>query len=203
MKMKRKVTFESVSHILFMMVMVWLEVSNPVFAHHVLGRPSYSLSEDSTTPPSMQVETQIGAFYVTYMVFPAFPQPNQPGRVNLYASRIDNGAPFTGEVQFSVRDDAWFSSHHEILGVQANDDGVHRQGFVFKEHGGFIITAEFAYAGEPYIIDFPLRIGEPSTLGPLGVSVAAIFVTLIGVSLVKRNQVLRGKIRTAHQAGHP
>jgi len=48
-----------------------LHVCLPVQAHHVLGRPSYSLSEDSTTPPSMQVETQIGDYYVTYMAFPA------------------------------------------------------------------------------------------------------------------------------------
>ena len=47
-------------------------LSVPVQAHHVLGRPSYSLNEDSTTPPSMQVETQIGDYYITYMVFPAF-----------------------------------------------------------------------------------------------------------------------------------
>ncbi|MCK5385761.1 MAG: hypothetical protein KAJ39_01150, partial [Gammaproteobacteria bacterium] len=58
---------------------------NNVFAHHVLGRPAYSLGADSNTPPSMQVETQIGEYYVTYMAFPAFPKPNQRGRVNLYA----------------------------------------------------------------------------------------------------------------------
>ena len=50
---------------------------NDVFAHHVLGRPAYSLGADSNTPPSMQIETQIGEYYVTYMAFPAFPKPNR------------------------------------------------------------------------------------------------------------------------------
>lgn len=66
-------------------IIIW---STPSLAHHVLGRPAYSLNEDSTTPPSMQIETQIGSYYVTYMVFPAFPSPNQPGRVNVYASKL-------------------------------------------------------------------------------------------------------------------
>lgn len=49
----------------------------PAYAHHVLGRPAYSLNEDSNTPPSMQVETQIGDYLVNMMVFPAFPKPGE------------------------------------------------------------------------------------------------------------------------------
>lgn len=85
--------------VMFIMSCVFI---NDSYAHHVLGRPSYSLGEDSNTPPSMQVETQIGEYYITYMVFPAFPKPKQPGRINLYASRIDNGKSFPGNVTFKV-----------------------------------------------------------------------------------------------------
>ncbi len=157
-------------------------------AHHVLGRPSYSLSEDSNTPPSMQVETQIGDYFVTYMVFPAFPRPDQPGRVNLYASRIDNGEPFQGEITFKVRDDSWFTDKTEVLGTQPIDDSVFRQGFVFSQEGDYLITAEFESEGEPYVIDFPLRIGEPSPVGPLGIAVSIIAVVLLGVNLTRRRQ---------------
>ena len=171
----------------------------PVQAHHVLGRPSYSLNEDSTTPPSMQVETQIGDYYVTYMVFPAFPSPNQPGRVNLYASRIDNGRPFDGEVAFKVRDDSLFNDDEELLGVQLPDDNVFRQGFEFREAGNFIVRAEFESGGEPYQIDFPLQIGEPARWGPLGLTVAAIMVLLITVNFVQRNRLISDKIRSGRQ----
>ncbi len=140
--------------VVFCVLLVCLQAQ----AHHVLGRPSYSLNEDSTTPPSMQVETQIGEYYVTYMAFPAFPSPNKPGRVNLYASRIDNGDPFQGKVTFKVRDDAWFSDKEELLGVQDVDDNVFRQGFEFNKAGNYIIRAEFKSGGVPYQIDFPLRI---------------------------------------------
>ena len=91
--------FKSVFSV-FVLLSVFL--INNVFAHHVLGRPAYSLGADSNTPPSMQVETQIGEYFVTYMAFPAFPKPNQRGRVNLYASRIDNGNTFNGDVIFKV-----------------------------------------------------------------------------------------------------
>ena len=177
-----------------------LLVCLPVQAHHVLGRPSYSLSEDSTTPPSMQVETQIGDYYVTYMAFPAFPSPNQPGRVNLYASRIDNGDPFQGKVTFKVRDDTWFNSQEELLGVQDVDDNVFRQGFEFNKAGNYIIRAEFESAGVPYQIDFPLRIGDPSTFGPLGIAITIILFVLFGVNIVQRKKLVQAKIKSAHES---
>ncbi len=166
-------------------------------AHHVLGRPSYSLNEDSNTPPSMHVESQIGDYFVTYMVFPAFPRAGEPGRVHLYASRIDNGAPFQGEVTFKVRDDAWFGAEQETLGVQPVDDNVFRQSFVFREDGDYLITAQFESAGEPYLIDFPLRVGGPAPVGPVGVAVGIVVLALVGVNLVQRRRLLRARIRNA------
>jgi len=174
----------------------------PVSAHHVLGRPSYSLNEDSTTPPSMQVETQMGDYFLTYMVFPAFPSPNQPGRVNLYATRIDNGKPFQGKVTFKVRNDSLFSDDEELLGVQPADDNVYRQGFEFREAGKYIIRAEFESGGEPYQIDFPLEIGDPPPLGPIGLTVGAIFFVLITVNLLQRKRLISTKIRDAHREKH-
>jgi len=175
-----------------------LLISSVIHAHHVLGRPSYSLSEDSNTPPSMQVETQIGEYYVTFMAYPAFPKPNEQGRVNLYASRIDNGNTFDGDVTFKVRDDSWFSDKEEVIGNQKVDDGVYRQGFVFKEAGDYIIVAEFESDGEPYIIDFPLRIGDPLPVGPIGVAVLIIVIVLIGVNLTQRKRLQRVKASQHH-----
>jgi len=173
-------------------------------AHHVLGRPAYSLNEDSNTPPSMQVETQIGEYFVTYMVFPAFPKAGERGRVNLYATRIDNGNAYSGEVTFKVRDDVFFGNNNtETLGSQLPDDSVFRQGFEFSENGEYIITAEFTDGEEPYTIDFPLRIGPPSSIGPLGVAIGAIVIILVGVNLVQRKRLLTSKIRNAHEEIKP
>jgi len=171
----------------------------PALAHHVLGRPAYSLGADSNTPPSLQIETQIGEFYVTYMAFPAFPKPNDQGRVNLYASRIDNGLPFDGKVTFKVRDDSWFAKAQETLGVQDIDDSVYRQGFVFKNEGDYIITAEFESGGEPYTIDFPLRIGEPFPVGPIGFTVLILITVLVLVNVLQRKRRFSLKAQRAHQ----
>jgi len=181
--------------LLFLIVCIAL----PAQAHHVLGRPAYSLNEDSNTPPSMQVETQIGNYFITYMVFPAFPKAGERGRVNLYATRIDNGSAYNGEVRFMVRDDVFFNdSNAEYLGSQLPDDSVFRQGFEFSKNGDYIITAEFSDGGEPYIIDFPLRIGPPASVGPIGYTVAAIIFILVSVNLVQRKRLLRAKLRNAH-----
>jgi len=172
----------------------------PALAHHVLGRPAYSLNEDSNTPPSMQVETQIGNYFVTYMVFPAFPRANEPGRVNLYASHMDTGEPFNGKVTFTVRDDTWFGeAKPELLGIQPPDDNVYRQGFVFSKDGDYIIRAEFQADGEPYLVDFPLRIGQPSPVGPITLAVIALLGVLIAANLFQRKRLQRDRIRTAHR----
>lgn len=181
--------------VLFLSLLI---ITANVMAHHVLGRPSYSLGADSNTPPSMQIETQIGEYYVTYMAFPAFPKPGDQGRVNLYASRIDNGAPFNGKVTFKVRDNSMFSSKEEQLGIQDIDDGVYRQGFVFKNAGDYIVTAEFESGGEPYTIDFPLQIGDPFPIGPLGGSVFVVALLLIIVNITQRKRLARMKATQHH-----
>ncbi len=174
-------------------------INATAYAHHVLGRPAYALNEDSNTPSSMHVETQIGDYFVNYMIFPAFPRPGSPGRVNLYAKRIENGEPFEGNVTFTVQNDSWFDSKPELLGTQGSDDSVYRQGFVFKEKGNYILTARFDSEGDPYAIDFPLRVGEKSPIGPLSMAVALILMVLISVKIIRRKGLLRETIRAAHR----
>ena len=167
------------------------------YAHHVLGRPAYSLNEDSNTPPSMNLETQVGDYFVTAMVYPAFPRPNESGRINFYAAHVDSGEPLNAGVAFKVREDSWFPRHTENLGAQVLDDNVYRQAFVFNHEGDYIITAEFQADGERYAIDFPLRVGEPLAIGPLGLIVAVIVIMLIAVSLIKRKRLLRIRLQAA------
>ena len=175
-------------------------------AHHILGRPSYSLNEDSNTPSSMQGEVVIGKYTVTYLVFPAFPRPGAPGRVHLYASRTDTGKPFQGEVRFSVREQGWLEwlgigagKRSEPMGVQTLDDGVFRQPFTFQREGDYMVTAQFEAEGEPYIIDIPLRVGAPPAFGPIGIAVGVVLALLIGVSLIQRRRAMTGRIREAHE----
>ncbi len=180
----------------------WLSPIEFAAAHHVLGRPSYSLNEDSNTPPSLQGETELGGYFVTYMVFPAFPQPGKPGRINLYAIRIDDGTPFHGKVAFTVRNDSWLSwigigDTVEKLGVQPPDDNVFRQGYLFHEVGDYIIAAEFEADGEPHVLEVPLRIGAPPPVGSIVAGVA--FILLVTVSVVYRRRAMTGKIRGTHE----
>jgi hypothetical protein len=180
----------------------WLALAEFAVAHHVLGRPSYSLGEDSNTPSSLQAEAQIGDYYVTYMVFPAFPKPEGQGRINLYVTRIDDGALYAGEVAFTVREASWLSwiglgGNEAKIGRQALDDGVFRQAFSFHQAGDYIISAAFDADGERHVIDFPLRVGPPSTVGPIGITVGLLVIVLLSVTLIQRRRTMTGKIRDA------
>ncbi len=184
----------------------WLALADFAIAHHVLGRPSYSLGEDSNTPSSLQAEAQIGDYYVTYMVFPAFPKPEGQGRINLYVTRIDDGSLYAGEVAFTVRDDSWLSwiglgGGETGIGRQSLDDGVFRQAFSFHETGDYIISAAFDADGEPHVIDFPLRVGPPSAVGPIGIAVGLLAIVLLSVTLVQRRRTMTGKIHSDRE--HP
>ncbi len=173
-------------------------------AHHVLGRPSYSLNEDSHTPPAMQGEALIGDYFVTYMVFPAFPRPEVPGRIHLYVIRADDGEPFQGEVTFKVREASWLSwlgvgGKEQRLGVQPPDDNVFRQSFLFHEAGDYVISTKFEADGEPYVIDVPLRIGAPASIGPIGIAVGLLAFVLVTVSVIQRRRAMTGKIRSTRE----
>lgn len=171
----------------------------PAQAHHILGKPAYSAGENSSTPPSMQVETQIGDYLVNLMVFPAFPKPGVQGRLHLYAARLDNGQSYQGKVTFKVRDDGWFASAGEVLGTHEIDDKVYRQGFVFSKAGDYIVTAEFQADGQPYIVDLPLQVGEPSSLMPIVVAAGAIIFALLGVRVVQRRRRTHPTARHHHE----
>jgi len=178
----------------------WLSTVVDAHAHHILGRPAYSLNENSNTPPSMHVETMIGDYFVNYMVFPAFPRPKEPGRIHLYAKRIDNQKSLQKKVTFRVRDNSWSAwlgirANSETLGVQQPDGAVYRQGFVFSQDGDYIITAQFQTDDAPYTIDFPLRVGAPPPVGPLGITAILILGILVSVSVIQRRRALTGIIR--------
>ena len=178
---------------------VWL-FSATVSAHHILGRPAYSLNEDSNTPPSMNLEAQIGNYLVTAMVFPAFPRPNEPGRINFYATHLDSKQPLNTKVEFIVKDDSWFSTNApEVLGAQVLDDNVYRQGFVFKNEGNYIITAKFEAENEPYTIDFPMRVGNPMPIGLLGSVAGGVLLLLLGVTLFQRKRLARSQRALARE----
>jgi hypothetical protein len=172
-----------------------LIVSAQAYSHHVLGRPAYSLNEDSNTPPAMNIETQVGNYYISAMVYPAFPRPNEPGRINFYATQLDSGEPLNTGVTFKVRNDNWFNSEEEKLGAQVLDDNVYRQGFMFREEGDYIITAEFFADGETYTIDFPMRVGSPFPLGPFGIGIVVVILVLVGVSVLLRKRLIRARIQ--------
>ena len=146
---------------------------------------------------------QIGDYLVAYMIFPAFPRPKTPGSISLYATRIDNGEPFPGDVTFKAHVDSWIpwfgAGDAEItLGVQQPDDNVFRQRYQFHDAGDYIVAANFQADGEPYLVEFPMRVGEPAPIGPAGITVAAVLIVILVVSVVQRRRAMTGKIRAAH-----
>lgn len=171
-------------------------------AHHILGRPGYALNEDSNTPSAMQGEVHIGDFTVTYMVFPAFPRPGKQGRINLYVKHDRDKTPFQGKVTFTMRDNSWLvwlrgGGRAATLGTQPLDDAVFRQGLVFPDEGEYIVSAAFEAGGEPYNVEFPLRVGTPA---PVGTIFALALFALLAFAVIQRRRSMTGKLRALHDS---
>jgi hypothetical protein len=202
MTIKNRNTFLFICQILVLLAGLTSMLAAPVFAHHVLGRPAYGLNEDSNTPPSQHAEARVGDYILTYMVFPAFPKPGEPGRIHLYAVHVDTGAPLSGIVTFSARQDSWapwLDTGKVTLGRQPIDAAVYRQSYKFKEAGDYLISAEFAVDGEPHILDFPMRVGAPALFGPTGIIVAGVAFILLCVTLLQRRRSMTGRIRSTRE----
>ena len=85
-----------------------------------------------------------------------------------------------------------------MLGTQAPDDNVFRQGFVFPEEGEYIISATFEAGGQPYDVEFPLRIGAPM---PVGYIFALLLLALLAFVVIQRRRSMTGKVRSLHADG--
>ncbi|HER25557.1 MAG TPA: hypothetical protein ENI69_00445 [Rhodospirillales bacterium] len=173
---------------------------NVADARHVLGRSAYSLNEDSNTPSTQQFEWLVGDFTVTYMIFPAFPQPGTSGRISLYVKNIESGDTFDGKVKFTVRDDVMVpmfqNAHPKSIGTQPLDDNmVYRQSFQFSHAGNYIVSAQFSDGGEDYNIDFPLRVGDVSPVSPVVIAGGLVLIALVIIALTQRRRAMTGKIR--------
>jgi hypothetical protein len=172
---------------------------HPSRAHHVLGRPAYSLSEDSNTPPSMQMEAQVGQYLVTMMAFPAFLQPNEAGRIHLYASPLPGAEPLMNPVLFSARSaGVWRRADWQVLGEQKKiDDHVYRQSVQFHAVGDYLIRADFFANGEDHIVDFPIRVGAAPMIGPVGIIFVSVILFLICISLFYFRRLNLAKVKLA------
>lgn len=202
--MNTKWTTRAAGIVLVMMIATLF--ADAVLAHHVLGRPAYALNEDSNTPPALQGESEIGDYFVTYMIYPAFPKPNEPGRISLHIKHRETGKSYQGKVAFLTRNDSLLSligmgGEFERLGAQPNDDNVYRQRYVYHEDGDYIVSARFEAGGQPYAIDLPLRVGPPSTFGPIGFVVGLLIFIMFAVNVIQKRRALSGKIRQANAHG--
>ncbi|MBT7955875.1 MAG: hypothetical protein HN731_11830 [Rhodospirillaceae bacterium] len=183
--------------------LIGLSQVSEALAHHILGRPSYQLNEDSNTPPTLQGESEMGDYYITYMIYPAFPKPKEPGRISVYIKRLDSSKSFDGKVNFTAhRDDilSFSSGNIENLGTQRLDDSVYRQAFNFHAAGDFLVRAKFESNGEDYTLDIPLRVGAPKFIGPIGIFVGIFIAILLLVSIVQYRRSMTGKLRSQHQS---
>ena len=175
----------------------------PALAHHILGRPSYGLDADTTETSSIELDSEIGDYNATFMLYPSLPEPGDHGRINLFIAHVPGAADPDGPIAFSIRRDGWLASigirrGEREIGRQVPDDRVYRQAMTIPEEGHYVIVADFRAGGKPYQFSFPVQIGEPPVAGPAEIGAVAVVLALLVSSVAMRRRVMTGKLRSNH-----
>ena len=70
-----------------------------------------------------------------------------------------------------------------------------RQRLVFPGRGEYLITIRFEDNGEPYVIQFPVHIGEAAPVSVVTMAIIALAIALVLISLTQRRRLMSGKVR--------
>lgn len=164
-------------------------VALPAAAHHVLGRPTYGLTSDSTDTSALFVEACVGDFLLNMMVFPEVPKPGAQGRLKLYGYRLADGEPLAASVSFALRATSWLGDGEEMaLGTQSPIDNIYGQPFEVPEDGHYVVVARFEANGVRHAVELPVTVGEPLATAPLAAAGGAAVLAVGGLALARRRR---------------
>jgi len=180
-----------------------LLAAGPAQGHHILGRPSYGLDADTTETSSIEMDSEIGDYNATFMLYPSLPEPGDHGRINLFIAHLPGSPAPDGPITFAIRRDSWMAyfgllGARREIGQQFPDDRVYRQAMRIPDEGRYVILASFTAGRKSYEFRFPVQIGEPAVAGPAEIAALVLVLALLVCSVAMRRRVMTGKLRSNH-----
>jgi len=132
--------------------------------HHILGVPHYAYDEAYPQAPVITYAVVAGPYAVKVTGYPGRPVPHELAEVHAYVHRADDEADvFSGPIAARIERDG-------LLGPEVSwgpsaarfEENLHKISPVFDEEGRYRIRLEMELEGQPYEIDFPIVVGDPT-----------------------------------------
>ncbi len=176
-----------------------LSLTSLATAHHILGIPHYAYDESYPQAPVITYSVEAGPYVVKVTGYPGKPAPHELSQVNAYIVRSDDAsAIYSGAIEARLERDGLLGPT-VVWGPTATrfESNLHKLSPQFGDEGRYRLRLEMQLDGQPYEIDFPLVVGEPTspTITLLTwVGALAFFVVLVRAARIKLD---RRRVSTA------
>jgi hypothetical protein len=157
-------------------------------AHHILGVPHYAYDDDYPQTPVLTYRVDAGAYDVKMTGYPGKVEPGQRCSLHLYVHHKASGEVLDVPITMRVTLDRLLVEDPVVYGpMQARlDERIYKFHPHFDEEGEYLVNVQFEADGEPWSIDLPLVVGEPSSpLLLLGTSVAGLTLLIVALRAIR------------------
>jgi hypothetical protein len=169
-------------------------------AHHIMGIPHYSYDEAYPQAPVITYAIEAGPYVVNLTGYPGRPAPHELAEVHAYVRRAsDDSDVFSGPINARVERDGLFGPQVVWGPVETRfEENLHKLAPTFGEAGNYRVRLEMMLEGQPYELDFPMVVGEPTspttTLLAFGGGLLALLVVARAakIKLDRRRAAARG-----------
>lgn len=134
------------------------------FGHHILGIPHYAYDEAYPQAPVITYRVVAGPYEISVTGYPGRPAPGELTQFHAYVVRADDPTAVRSEpLDVRIERDGLFGPR-VVWGPEETrfDENLHKCSPVFPEEGNYRIRYDLMLEGQPYEIDFPIAVGDPS-----------------------------------------
>lgn len=167
-------------------------------AHHILGIPHYAYDEEYPQAPVITYAVEAGPYLITVTGYPGKPAPGELAQVHAYVVRADDPSDVRSEpVDVRIERDGLFGPS-VVWGPEVTrfEENLHKCSPVFPSEGNYRIRFEMDLEGQPYQIDFPIVVGDPTHPGvTLGIWLGAVLALVVTVRAAKIKLERRARAR--------
>ncbi|RMF70945.1 MAG: 4Fe-4S binding protein [Planctomycetota bacterium] len=164
-------------------------------AHHILGLPHYSYSENYPQNPTFEYPAQTGPYDVVLTCYPGRPNPGEPANLSFYIKNRNTGAPYTPPVVVRVLQTFTFGRNREILPPTSVEpfEVTHQLSATFPETGEYVVELKMDVEGKPEVIPFALTVGDEtataSVLVAAGTGLALFLIIVRAIKIKQRRRI--------------
>jgi len=169
-------------------------------AHHILGIPHYAYDKNYPQAPVITYKVLAGPYVLELTGYPGKPVPGEMSEMHVYVYKPGPKKDvFGGKIEASVTREGMLGKE-KIFGPVATrfEERLHKFSPIYKEAGKYRVRLEMQLEGQPYEVDFPILVGDPSSpLALLASWVLGLVAVIVVLRAIKIKRARRASLQGA------